>query len=359
MIWDNVWTLLSGLGFFLYGITLIEKGIKELAGRTFKLFLQKYTENKISAIVVGTIVTAILQSSSVVTFMVLAFVGAGIINMRNALAVVLGANLGTTIDSWLVAIVGFKVDFEKFVLPIIVFSVAGIIVFNERHKVYYFAFFLLGLALLFFGLANMKSGMEIAVNNFDFSQYSSYNRLVFVLIGFLITAIIQSSSATIAITLSALNSGIITFGMAIPVVLGSELGTTLKSVFGFLGNSVEKKRVAFGNIIFNLVMTIMALFTMSLMIDFIIEIIKIKDPLIGLVCYQSLINFMGILLFYPFLNLFSNFLEKRFLLNNFQSTLFIQKVSPEVTEAALTALEEETNLFIRRVIYLNNSPYAK
>ena len=114
----NFWQLLAGLSIFLFGMYQLEIALKQLAGRTFKLFLRKHTENKLSAIFSGTIVTAVLQSSSVVTFMVLSFVGAGVINMRNALAVVLGSNLGTTLDSWVVAMLGFKLDIEKFALQV-------------------------------------------------------------------------------------------------------------------------------------------------------------------------------------------------------------------------------------------------
>ena len=106
MTFNNFWQLLAGLGIFLFGMFQLEDTLKQLAGRTFKLFLRKHTGNKFGAILSGTIVTGVLQSSSVVTLMVLTFVGAGVISMRNALGVVIGANLGTTLDSWVVATLG-------------------------------------------------------------------------------------------------------------------------------------------------------------------------------------------------------------------------------------------------------------
>ena len=349
----NFWQLLAGLSIFLFGMYQLEIALKQLAGRTFKLFLRKHTENKLSAIFSGTIVTAVLQSSSVVTFMVLSFVGAGVINMRNALAVVLGSNLGTTLGSWVVAMLGFKLDIEKFALPIIAVSGIGLIVFVNRKKLFQVSNFLLGFGLLFLGLNYMKKSMESLFTNLDFTPYLHLNLLSFVLIGFVITAIIQSSSATMVITLTTLNAGAIPFNFAVAIIIGSELGTSIKTLVGSIGGISAKRRVALGNIIFNFVITVFAFAFMTPIISLIQKTIEIKDPLIGLVLFQTIINLIGIILFFPFLKKFSDFLENRFKNNQKTATFYIQNISPKMPEIAVEVLEKETLLFIQRVISIN------
>jgi phosphate:Na+ symporter len=130
----DIWKILAGVAIFLLGIRFLEDSLQQLAGRKFKLFLKKYTTNKLRAISGGAIVTAVLQSSSLVSLMVLAFTGAGIITMQNALAVILGANLGTTLDSWIVALAGFKINIENFSLPVAGIAGLGFAIFNKQSK---------------------------------------------------------------------------------------------------------------------------------------------------------------------------------------------------------------------------------
>lgn len=353
MDWINFWKLLAGLGIFLFGMAQLEESLKELAGRTFKLFLKKHTDNRLKAILNGTIITAFLQSSSVVTLIVLGFVGAGVISMRNALAVVFGSNLGTTLDSWVVATLGFKLNLESLSLPIIAISGVGLTALTGNKKIYQIFKFTMGFGLLFLGLGFMKESIEVLIHDFDFARYQNLNRLGFVFIGFVITAIIQSSSATMVIVLSALNTAAIPFEIAVSVIIGSELGTSVKTVLASINGIAAKRRVALGNIIFNIIITIFAyLFTFPL-IYFIQTILGFADPLIGLVMFQTLINLFGIILFFPFLKQFSDFLEKRFVKTSYSATRFIRNVSPLVPESVLEALENETLLFIHRIVTLN------
>src|SRR5436190_6339034 len=222
----DIWKMLAGIAIFLLGIKFLEESLQELAGRRFKLFLKKQTQNKLKAIGGGAVVTAVLQSSSIVGLMVLAFVGAGIIHMQNALAVILGANLGTTIDSWIVALVGFKVNIEKLALPVTGIAGLGYAIFNKQSSWHNLSRFLLGFSFLFVGLGYMRSGIEDMVKVVDLHQYEQSPVIIFFLIGFIITTLIQSSSATIAITLSALHAGAVNLYDAMAIILGSEIGTT-------------------------------------------------------------------------------------------------------------------------------------
>lgn len=342
---------IAGLGIFLFAMFLLEDSLKNLAGRSFKLFLKKHTSNKLEAIGSGAVVTGVLQSSSVVILMILAFVGAGAMSMRNALAVVIGSNFGTTLDSWVVATLGFKYDIADFALPVI--GVAGIltVIFNDRKKVYEFSRFFLGFGFLFLGLSFMKESIEVSLKDFDFTPYEGYHRIIFVLIGFVITALIQSSSATIAITLSALSTGVIPFDFAVAVVIGSELGTSMKIVLGSIGGISAKRRIAIGNLIFNFTISLIAYFLMYPLINGIEKIVGTKEPLIALVLFQSAINLIGVILFIPFLDRFADFLEKRFATKEDSTTFYIREVN--VQEAATAAMEKEVLLFIHRIIPLN------
>ena len=200
----DIWMLIAGLGLFLYGMFHLEESMKQMEGRSFKLFLQKNTKNKFKAILSGTIVTGVLQSSSIVNLMVLSFVGAGILSMRNAIAVVLGANIGGTFNSWLVALLGFKVELNNITLPLI--GIAGIclIVFKQKKLIDQIALFCMGLGMLFLGLQFMKQSMDAMMIQFDFSPYLSYPRFVFLLIGLIITSIVQTSSATVVVVIQDL-----------------------------------------------------------------------------------------------------------------------------------------------------------
>ena len=156
----NTWVFLAGLGLFLYGMNLMEQVLKGISGRSFKLFLRKYTRSLPKSIIGGAVITGLVQSSSVVSLIVLAFVESGVISFRNALGVILGSNLGTTFDSWIVASVGFKLDIESYALPTVAITAIGMYFISNRSKVhrYFQLFFALG--LLFFGLGLMKDGAE-------------------------------------------------------------------------------------------------------------------------------------------------------------------------------------------------------
>lgn len=336
----NIWELLAGVALFLLGIRFMEESLQRLSGRRFKLFLKRQTSNKIKAIGGGAIVTGVLQSSSLVSLMVLAFVGAGIIGMQNALAIILGANLGTTLDSWIVALVGFKLNIENIALPVAGLAGLGFAVFNQQTKPFNLCRFLFGFSLLFVGLGYMKTGMLGFVNGIAIQQFAGFPLIVTFGIGFIITSLIQSSSATIAITLSALYSGVVTLPAAMAIVLGSEVGTTIKLFVASLKGGAAKKRVALGNFIFNLINAGLILIFLVPLQQLITYTIGIRDNLIALVLFQTLVNVIGILLFYPFLNVFGRYLEKRFTGSD-EETIYIHKVSPVQLTEALIAMEKE------------------
>src|SRR6187549_2242513 len=344
----NIWKMLAGVAIFLLGIKFLEESLQELAGRRFKLFLKKQTENKIKAIGGGAVVTAVLQSSSVVSLMVLAFVGAGIIHMQNALAIILGANLGTTISNWIVALVGFKINIENIALPVTGIAGLGYVIFNKSSPLHNWSRFLLGFSFLFVGLGYIRSGIEEIVKQVDLAQYENSPVIVFFLIGFIITTIIQSGLANMALTLSALFAGGINLYDSMAITLGSEVGTTIKLFIASIKGTAVKKRVAMGNFLINIITVSFVLLFLSPVNRLITEIIGIKDNLIALVFFQSFVNIFGIILFYPLLNVLGRFLDNRFRSAD-DETMFIHKVDIKESSTALDALEKETNHFIEVV----------
>ena len=337
------------MAIFLLGMKFLEESLRQLAGRPFKLFLKRQTSNKLKAIGGGAIVTGLLQSSSVVGLMVLAFVGAGVITMQNALAIFLGANLGTTINSWIVALLGFKFNIESFALPITAVAGIGYALLNKESRWYKWSGFLLGFGFLFVGLSYIKTGIEELVKTIDLQQFSESPLIIFFLIGFLITSLIQSSSATVVITLSALNAGAVSLTAAMAIVLGAELGTTIKLLLASIKGIPAKKRVSLGNLIFNSITVLFVMVFLFPLHRFITEVIGIKDNLIALVFFQSLVNLVGIILFYPFLGIFGRFLEKRFK-DEDNVTFFIHKVPPSEADLAIDAFEQENRHFLQTVV---------
>ncbi len=345
--------LSAGIGLFLFAMYLLEESLKNLSGRNFKLFLQRITKNRIGAVTGGAIVTAALQSSSMVSLMVLAFVGAGVFTMKNAIAIILGANLGTTLDSWVVATLGFKVDIEVAAYPAVFTGGMLLILFGNRKTIKYISYFLFGFGLLFIGLSFMKTAMEAQVKVFDFANYAQMSLVVFLLIGFIITMLVQSSSVTMALTLSALHAGAITFPAAAAIVLGSETGTTIKILLGSMGGNASKKRVALGNFIFNIFLTVLAFSLLKPILFMITDIFSIKDPLIGLVSFSTLINLGCIFIFLPFLNPFAKLLERLFKDTDTLAAGFINHANIAEPETALDLFRSETEYFIHNSLLFN------
>jgi phosphate:Na+ symporter len=345
--------LAGGVGLFLFAMYLIEESLKNLSGRRFKLFLQRITKNSIGAVAGGAIVTGVLQSSSMVSLMVLAFVGAGVFTMKNALAIILGANLGTTLDSWVVALIGFKMNMEVLAYPAVFVGGLMLILFGKRKTIKYLSMFLLGFGLLFIGLSFMKTAMEAQVQTFDFKAYAHMSLAVFLLIGFVITLLVQSSSVTMALTLSALHSGAIEFPAATAIVLGSETGTTIKIILSAIGGNAAKKRVVLGNFIFNIVLTVLAFACLTPILNLITNVLNIKDPLIGLVTFSSLVNLLSVLIFLPLLQPFVQFLERFFKNTDAAFAAFIGHATTSEPETALDLYRRDVEYFMHNCMLLN------
>jgi len=349
----DLWRLAAGLGLFLFGMSQLEQSLQLLAGRPFKKFLRDHTSRPLQGVLVGAASTAALQSSSVVSLIVLAFVGTGIVSLESAISIVFGSNLGTTATGWIVATLGFKLDIEMLALPLV--AVGGLAVAWSRpgSRPAGAGHLVAGFGLMLMGLAFMKSGASQASALFDPAALSAYPPVVFLLIGLLVAAVIQSSSATIMITLSALYAGAIPLPSAAAVVIGADLGTTVTAILGALAGSLDKRRVAIALIVFNAVTDGIAFAALYPLLGFITHVLMISDPLFALVGFHSLFNLIGIVLFLPATPALSRWLAGRLRRTDVRLLHHIKDADLAVPEAAIENVGRETLRLIDQAVALN------
>ena len=338
----DYWKLLAGTGIFLFGMQLLETSVKDLSGKAFRRIIRDYTNTRIKAIANGVLVTAILQSSSAVSLMVLAFVGAGIMQMENAVGVILGSNIGTTLTAWIVATVGFKMKIETFALPFIGIAAAGLILFRPGTRPAHLTRLMIGFGFLFLGLDYMKTSVEHFAKDFDPQQLQNLALWTYLLIGMLMTALMQASAATFAITLAALSSGLMTFEMGAAMVIGANIGTTVTILLGAMGGSPPKKRVAASHLVFNLVTGVVAFAGLPLMIRAVSMLVDIStNGPVGLALFHTFFNVTGVVIFLPFIPVVTRLLV-RFLPEQKQSlSVFLDATPVEEIDAACVALKNE------------------
>jgi phosphate:Na+ symporter len=349
----DIWRLLAGLGIFLFGMYLMEESIKQLSGRTFKRMIRTYTTGKMKSVFSGFSVTAILQSSSAVSLLVLAFVGAGIMSMENAIGVILGSNIGTTVTAWIVATLGFKLKIESFALPLI--GVGGLITIflGKSEKYASVSKLLVGFGFLFMGLDYMKGSVEVYASQIDMSTIPDYGLVVYTIIGLLLTAAMQSSSASMAVILTALNAGIMSFESAGAMVIGANVGTTVTILMGSIGGNIVKKRVALSHFVFNLVTGVLAFFLLPLLIYLVKDVFNISDAVTGLALFHTIFNVFGVLVFLPFIGILASTLIRIYPEKHLDLTLYLNKTSFDVAEAAIPAIKDESLHLLRRVLFFN------
>lgn len=256
--------LIGAVGLFLYGMKVMSEGLQKAAGDRLRNILGAMTRNRATGTITGFFITALIQSSSASTVMVVSFVNAGLMTLSQSMAVIMGANVGTTFTAWIIALFGFKVDIAAFALPLIGVSVP--LLFSKKSRTKSIGEFGIGFAFLFMGLSLISKYVPDLQQNpemFEFLQrYTSMgfgSVLIFCLVGLVVTMIIQSSAATFAITLIMCSKGWITFDLACALVLGSNIGTTITPLLASLSGNVAAKRTAMGHLLFNLLGTVWTL----------------------------------------------------------------------------------------------------
>ncbi len=254
---ENVLTLLGSLGLFLYGMTLMSEALQKVAGDKLRSFLAAMTSNSLKRILTGMFITAVIQSSSATTVMVVSFVNAGLLSLVQSVGVIMGANIGTTVTAWLISFLGFKADISALAIPIIGFGFAFMMCKAKKKKS--IGELLIGFALLFLGLTYLKGSVPdlqsspeaLAFLN-QWTNMGFLSVIIFVMIGTLLTIVLQSSSATMALTLVMISNEWIPFQMGAAMVLGENIGTTITANIAAAVANVSARRAARAHSVFNL-----------------------------------------------------------------------------------------------------------
>lgn len=263
--------LIGSLGVFLYGMKLMSEALQKVAGAKMRYILAAMTSNRVKGVITGVLITTIIQSSSATTVMVVSFVNAGLLSLIESIGVIMGANVGTTVTAWLISILGFKVSMAEISLPMIGLCLP--LLFSNKRSRKSWGELIIGFGLLFIGLEFLKSSMPNLNENpeiFTFLQeytdmgYASY--ILFMLIGTALTILIQSSSATMALTLVMCANGWISFEIAASMVLGENIGTTVTANLAAMIANTAAKRAALAHLVFNVfgVLWVLAIFPIFL-----------------------------------------------------------------------------------------------
>lgn len=276
----QIFTLLGAMGMFLYGMNLMSSGLQKAAGDRLRGFLSAMTSNPFKRVMTGVGITALIQSSSATTVMVVSFVNAGLLTLVQAIGVIMGANIGTTITAWMVSLLGFKADISILAVPLMLLGFLFSNSKKNQHK--NIGELIVGFSLLFLGLSFMKESVpdlkqtpEVLEFVKQWSGYGFWSVLIFLGIGTILTLILQSSSATMAITLIMLSMGWIPFPMACAMVLGENIGTTITANIAASVGNPSAKRAAMSHTIFNVFGVIWALILFKPFLSLVGKIIEI------------------------------------------------------------------------------------
>ena len=294
-------TIAGGVALFLYGIKLLSSALQSLAGNKLRHLLGTLTKTPLRGILVGIVVTVLIQSSAGTTVMTVSFVNTGLLSLKQALGLIMGANIGTTVTAQLIA---FNID--ALALPFLAVGVFMSMLFSKKQLGYLASGFI-GLGLVFMGMQTMKTASHIISQHRDLLLFLSQNPFSGVIAGIVLTAMIQSSAATIGLTIAVASQGLITLDAALPIILGDNIGTTLTAIFASLNASRPAKQAAMGHVLFNLIGTLIFL----TLLPFYREIVAMTSPDIGrqIANAHTIFNLLNTILFFPFISLLAKLIS--------------------------------------------------
>ncbi len=315
---NMIGSLIGGIGLFLLGMMLMTDGMKLAAGRALRQVLARSTRTPLRGILSGALITALVQASAMVTVAAIGFVNAGLMTLRQALTIIYGTNIGTTMTGWLVAAVGFDINIKVFALPAI-----GVGMFlrvtRSGRRIGHLGETLAGFGLFFLGLDVLKAAFGDLGQSIQFTNLDGTGLLglaAFVGAGFLLTVLMQSSSAALALVLTSAAGGVIGMTDAAAMVIGANVGTTITALLVVLGATAAAKRVAAAHIAFNLITGLVALLILPLMLTGLESLRALlgltHNPATELALFHTAFNVLGVLLLWPFTSILVGFLETRF-----------------------------------------------
>ena len=282
--------LIGSLALFLYGMKIMSEGLQKFAGDSLRRILTAMTTNRVTGVLTGVLITALIQSSSATTVMVVSFVNAGLLTLTQSIGVIMGANIGTTVTAWLISALGFKVDIAAFALPLLAFALP--LFFSGKSSRKSIGEFVFGFAFLFMGLQSLKANApdlganpEMLAFVQNYTDMGFFSIILFLFIGAILTMIVQASAATMAITLIMCANGWIDYHLGVALVLGENIGTTITANLAALNGNTQARRAALAHLVFNVfgVMWVLVLFYpfTNAVSWFVTHVMKVSDPAVA------------------------------------------------------------------------------
>jgi len=347
---DDAKIIIAGIAIFLIGMVFMEDGFKLFSGGILEKLIEKSTNNIPKAIFTGFVSTSVVQSSSLISVIVISFLGAGLISLAGAIGVVFGSNIGTTTTAWIVSSFGVKIKISAYAMPMIIFGVISRFSSNNTYKG--LGNVLIGLGFVFLGISYMKDGFDTLKAGLDLSQFAMEGYLgavVYIALGAIATIVIQSSSATMALIITALATGQIIYINALELAIGANIGTTVTAVIAALASNSDGKRLAVAHFIFNIITGIIAivfLYKLAELVDYTALKIGIAsdDYAMKLALFHTIFNIIGVLVVSPFTYKLESFLLGLFK-DEKTSKLkpkYLEKGLIKIPDAALSCVKKET-----------------
>jgi len=342
--------IVAGIAVFLIGMHYMENGFKLFSGGTLEVVLEKFTRSTPKAIGTGFLATAIVQSSSLVSVIIISFLSAELIGLTQAVGVIFGSNIGTTTTAWLVSSLGLKIKIATYALPMLIFGV--VMQFSKQISYKGLGSVLIGLGFIFLGIGYMKEGFETLKSGLDLAEYAMEGYLgifVYILFGAVATVVIQSSSATMAIIITALATGQIDYVNALALAIGANVGTTVTAVLGALASNKNGKRLAVAHFIFNILtgaIAVIFIYQLKDLVDMLAQLFGIADNnyAMKLALFHTIFNIIGVLAIYPFIKQLVRFIGTLFSSsdNDRGKAKYLTEDVMQIPASAIAALNKET-----------------
>jgi len=350
----------SGVAIFIVGMVFMEEGFKLFTGGTLEKILKKTTDTVIKAIVSGFVSTSLVQSSSLTSIIAISFLSAELIALSQALGIIFGANIGTTTTAWIVSAFGMKIKIAAYAMPMLIFGV--ILSFLQNKSAKGLGNILLGLGFIFLGIGYMKEGFETLKSGIDLAQFAmeGYSGIfVYILVGAIATVIIQSSSATMAIIITAVATGQISYMNSLSLAIGANVGTTVTAILGALTSNADGKRLAVGHLIFNAITALFAVVFIHNLSDIVNTLsgylgIGDEDIAMKLSLFHTIFNVIGVIIVAPFIGPMVRFLQKLFISkeNRRGKPKYLDAEVSKMPGPALAAVRKETEHLYDSVSHL-------
>ncbi len=356
----NFKTIAAGVAILLFGMIMLEEGFKVFTKGPLKNILKNATNKLYKSITAGAFVTALIQSSSLVSVITISFISAGLITLAGGIGLIFGANIGTTATAWLVAGLGLKIKISALAMPMLVFG----LVFSFQKKTSYKGIgnVLAGLGFFFLGVHYMKEGFDVFKEFIDLTQYavSGYpGVLLFTLIGIIITTILQSSSATLVLIITAMAAGQIEYENGLALAIGANVGTTITAILGSLTSNIAGKRLAGAHLVFNLITGIVAIafiFQLTELVNFISYKVGIAETnyTLKLALFHTIFNLIGVIIMIPFVKILERILLRVFkgkVDKDIDEPKYLNEHVLEFPDSSITALINESKYLYKNAIF--------